>query len=68
MHRAFDKPAEEGSRGSAIETVIVIEDSDEHFGDGRMKGENLPSCLNASGIATVKALKAGNICSASLMN
>jgi hypothetical protein len=57
MDRAFDKPAEERSRGGAIEAVIVIKDSDEHFGDGRMKGENLPSCLNARRIATIRALK-----------
>src|SRR6516162_8500957 len=57
MNRAFDKTTEERSRGGAIEAVIVIEDSDEHFGDGRMRGENLSSCLNARRIATIRALK-----------
>src|SRR5579875_1086945 len=57
VDRARDKAAEEGSRGRAIETVVVIQNAFQHEST-----ENLSACLNRSENAS--SIAAG--CQASL--
>jgi hypothetical protein len=49
VNRAFDEAAEIGSRRCPIKTVIVVKDSNPHWG---RTAENLSACLKGSEIAT----------------